>query len=295
LNEFLSTITMECQQKMRTSRFPIVLLQYYPFSEEQMKWIENEFRKLSYSNVSWVSPALSVMRYLRSSTGIVLNVGYKYASFSFVMKGRELRTSYTRILESDGLKQSQPDLSNDEDYQPKHFEDKTTKDIEKWKLTTGWMNLKHDSIFNTESRTQVEEQYRNIVRWNWESEFLIAFKKAAEEVKEEVGNHIYENFMEKNVVLVGGGSFYVAEKWQKHFKSPFVSLNLRSEKIFAPILGAQQLSQEELENTKLIRPTRIDKIEDEGLYHHQTIPVVEFPEKKKKKLKFKSKRKCLVQ
>src|SRR5690242_10717461 len=126
--------------------------------------MEDNFKKLSYYNVRWISPSVAVLRNFKISNGIVLDVGYKYASFSFVVKGKEIRTSYIRILAENALflRQSEYRLRP---------EDKTSKEYIKWKLTTGWNRLLKDKIFDDNVRNEVNEEYKSVERQNWEKEF----------------------------------------------------------------------------------------------------------------------------
>jgi len=67
------------------------------------------------------------------------------------------------------------------------------------------------------------------------------------------------------VVLVGGGSFYVASKWQQKFKEPFVTVRDK-DRIFAAVKGAQQFNDDEMEDSvSNCKPTKIDNLEEEGL------------------------------
>jgi hypothetical protein len=265
LSNFLAFITKEHQNKMKTSRVPIILLQYYAFSEAQMNWIQNKFNEFSYSNVRWVSPAVSVLSYFQRSHGIVLDIGYKYASFSFVVKGKELRSSYCRMWQASGMMQ---DLESSRMLGGNKYRgDNTTKSIIKWNLTTGWLGLKKQNILYDELRKKVQGEYSRIVRDDWEDEYFVAFKKASEEIKKEVGDHVFQNILEKNVVLVGGGSINLATEWQQRFKEPFVPVN-NEDRIFAAVKGARQFILDDEAITPICNPTRIDNIADEGLYKH---------------------------
>jgi len=99
----------------------------------------------------------------------------------------------------------------------------------------------------------------------------MAFDKAKEEIKAEVEDHVYKNFLEKNVVLVGGGSFYVASKWQQKFKEPLVTVG-DEDRIFAAVKGAQQFNDDEIEDSvPNCKPTKIDNLEEEGLRVPQNV------------------------